>query len=225
MPDAYMMASQAKDKTAQPVRVEYDALAKSYERRWRRYLDISSAHTLAVLEPRDHERILDAGCGTGLLLRRIAASAPGAQLVGIDLTLAMLRQADRTVSDLVLGDVGRLPFDDGSMDAVVLASVLQYLPDPNLALAEASRVLRPGGRVVMTLWDGESRRVRLLGHWLRWRDGADVNLHTPGDVIASCSKHGLSVRRADRYLAGPMWRLATILAMKGPDDRGHRNFN
>lgn len=222
MPDAYMMASRAKDKTAQPVRVEYDALAKSYERRWRRYLDISSAHTLAVLEPRDHERILDAGCGTGLLLRRIAARAPGAQLVGIDLSLAMLRQADRTVSDLVLGDVGSLPFDDGSMDAVVLASVLQYLPDPDAALSEAARVLRPGGRVVITLWDSESLRVRMLGRWLRWRDSADVHLHARGDVIASCNQHGLFVRRADRYLAGPMWRLATILAKKGLGNRGFR---
>ena len=223
MLDAYMMASQAKDKTAQPVRVEYDALARSYERRWRRYLDVSSARTLAALAPRDHERILDAGCGTGLLLRRIAARAPGAQLVGIDLTLAMLRQADRTVSDFVLGDVRRLPFDDGTLDAVVLASVLQYLPDPNLALAEAARALRPDGRVVMTLWDGESQRVRLLNHWLRWCDGADVNLYTPGDVIALCNEHGLSVRRADRYLAGPMWRLATILAIKGPDGRSFRS--
>lgn len=223
MPDSYMMASQAKDKTAQPVRVEYDALAKSYERRWRRYLDISSAHTLAVLEPRDHERILDAGCGTGLLLRRIAARAPGAQLVGIDLSLAMLRQADRTVSDLVLGDVRRLPFGDGSLDVVVLASVLQYLPDLDAALSEAARVLRPGGRVAITLWDGESLRVRMLGRWLRWRDRADVHLHTRGDVLASCRDHGFVIREEQTYPANHIWRLVTLLAVKSTDGPGDRS--
>ncbi len=223
MQDPYTMASRAKDKTAEPVRVEYDALARSYERRWRRYLDVSSARTLAALAPRDQERILDAGCGTGLLLQRIAALAPGARLVGTDLTLAMLHQADRTVSDFVLGDVRRLPFDDGSLDAVVLASVLQYLPDLNSTVAEAARVLRVGGRLVITLWDGESLRVRMLGRWLRWRDRADVYLHTPGDVIASCRDHGFVIRKEQAYPVDHMWRLVTLSAVKGTGGPGDRS--
>ncbi|TAM99754.1 MAG: class I SAM-dependent methyltransferase, partial [Rhodanobacteraceae bacterium] len=139
--DANVTAKQARNNVAPSACTEYDTLARSYEGRWKRYLEVSTARTLAALAPRDQERILDAGCGTGLLLRRIAACAPGTQFVGIDLTLAMLRQADRTLSDLVLGDVRRLPFADGSLDAVVLASVLQYLPDLDAALSEASRVL------------------------------------------------------------------------------------
>lgn len=212
--------SQANGQTARSVRVEYDTLARSYERRWRHYLDISSVRTLAALNPRNQERILDAGCGTGALLRRIAACAPGAHLVGIDLTAAMLRQADQTLSDLLLGDIRRLPFANGCLDAMVLASVLQYQPDLDTTVAEAARVLRPDGRVVITLWDSESRRVRLLGCWLRWRNRADVRLYTLGEVSTSCRERGLSIRQVYRYPAGRLWRLVTVLATKTTDGRG-----
>lgn len=205
------------------VRDEYGALASAYERRWQRYLEVSVDRTLALLEPRDQERILDAGCGTGLLLRRIAESAPQTHLVGIDFTAAMIRQAAPAMSDLVLDDVRCLPFADASLDAVVMVSVLQYLPDLDETLSEVARVLRPDGRAVITLWDGESRRVRLLGRWLRWRDGADVHLHTPGDVIASCRERGLAVRQSHHYHAGHLWRLVTVLAAKGTDDHGDRS--
>lgn len=218
-PKSKLMTSQASNQIAQTVRTEYGALAHSYERRWRRYLEASIAHTLAALEPNGRECILDAGCGTGLLLQRIAECASGARLIGIDLTLAMLRQAGSAKSDLVLGDVCHLPFAGASLDAVVMASVLQYLFGLDAALAETARVLRPGGRLVITSWDGNSRRVQMLARWLRWRDHADVHLHSLSDVIAACRDHGLRVRQDQRYSAGHMWRLMTIMAVKAVDDR------
>ncbi len=218
-----MSVKGATDKIVPSVRNEYGALARAYEHRWRRYLEVSIERTLAMLEPRDHERILDAGCGTGLLLRRIAATAPQARLVGIDLTAAMIRQADSSTSNLVLGDVRHLPFADASLDAVVIASVLQYLPDPATALAEAARVLRPAGRVVITLWDSESRRMRLFSRWLRCRNRADIHLHAPGDVTTACRERGLLVRQSHRYDAGHLWRLVTVLAVKGADGRVARS--
>lgn len=200
--------------TARSAHDEYRALADSYEQRWQRYLDVSTVHTLDALDPREGETILDAGCGTGLLLRRIAACAPSAHLVGVDLALAMIRQADSKSSDRMVGDVCRLPLADGSLDAVVMASVLQYLPSLDRALSEAARVLRPGGRLVITVWDGDARRMRMLGRWLRWRGYAEVYLHERRDLVTSYRDHRLGIRREQAYSAGPIWRLLTLVGIK-----------
>ncbi len=216
--ESHTLMSQVEAKTALSVPDEYSTLACSYERRWQQYLEVSTAHTLAALDPREGESILDAGCGTGLLLRRIAARDPSAHLVGIDLTLAMIRRADARLSELMVGDVCHLPLADESLDAVVLASVLQYLPSLDCALSEVGRVLRRGGRVVITAWCEGGLCMRTLGRWLRWRGKADVHLHARRDLVASCKDHRLSIRREQTYSAGPLWRLLTVVAVKNADD-------
>jgi SAM-dependent methyltransferase len=96
-------------------------------------------------------RILDAGCGTGGLTRRLAACGP---VVGLDLSPVALELAatPRGLS-LVRGDVASLPFRDAAFDAVVAADVLYHraVTDDRAALAELARVCRPGGVVVLNL--------------------------------------------------------------------------
>jgi SAM-dependent methyltransferase len=102
-----------------------------------------------LLRPSER-RVLDAGCafgfGTASLARRRWA-------VGLERSARYLAQAHaRSPSlPLVRGDVTALPFADGSFDAVLLLDVLEHLPDPARALAEARRVLRPGGALVCTV--------------------------------------------------------------------------
>jgi demethylmenaquinone methyltransferase/2-methoxy-6-polyprenyl-1,4-benzoquinol methylase len=104
------------------------------------------------------ERVLDVGCGTGVLEQRLPA-ASGPQVVGLDLTEEMLRLAQRkgipTLGSLCLGDAERLPFRDGSFDVVLSCYVVKYC-DPETLASEAARVLRPGGRLV--LYDFSSPR-------------------------------------------------------------------
>lgn len=200
--------------TSVSVRDEYAGLAGTYDRRWQRYLDASACHTLAALTPRDGERILDVGCGTGLLLRRIAAHAPGAQLAGVDITPAMLRQVEARLADRLQGDIRRLPLADATFDAVIVASVLHYLPAVGPALAEVARVLRPGGRVVITVWDGDNRWMRLLRWWLKWRGKASVQLHTQADLFGALGAQRLQIIYAKTYFVGPAWRLCTLVGFK-----------
>jgi ubiquinone/menaquinone biosynthesis C-methylase UbiE len=93
-------------------------------------------------------RILDAGCGTGGMLTWLQR-VPGAEIVGIDVSSDALRfSQQRGHRAVVQGSVMDLPFPDRMFDLVVSADVLQHLPDPpgdTAALAEACRVLRPGG--------------------------------------------------------------------------------
>lgn len=197
-----------------PVLDEYTTLAASYDRRWRHYLEVTTDHTVEALDPRDGERILDAGCGTGLLLRRVAARAPAARLVGVDRTRPMIRRADPKLAASVVGDIRHLPLASGSLDAVVLASVLQYVPNEEGVLAEAARVLRPGGRIVITAWDGGSLRVRVLAQWLRLRGRADVHLGSRVGMLSACARERLNIRHVESYSAGCCWRLLTLVAIK-----------
>jgi len=107
------------------------------------------ARRFAAAVPGAGFRVLDVGCGTGRS-RRIyqeGSQAPGGRYAGIDLSLGALRLARRRFADAawLQADALRLPFRDGSWDGVAFSSVLHHVPDRRAALAEAFRVLRPGG--------------------------------------------------------------------------------
>jgi ArsR family transcriptional regulator len=114
----------------------------------------------------------DLGCGTG---QAAAALAPFvARVVAVDRSNEMLNAARRRLRDLPNVDVRRgeleaLPIDDGSLDAATLILVLHHAPDPAAALADAARVLRPGGRLLvadMLAHDREEYRQQMGHVWL-----------------------------------------------------------
>jgi ubiquinone/menaquinone biosynthesis C-methylase UbiE len=97
-------------------------------------------------------RALELGCGTGVFLRRVAAS--GATLTGIDLSQDLLARARGNVATLpnvrlICGNAEAMPFANGSFDTVYGSSVLHHL-HLRRALAETFRLVRPGGRAVFT---------------------------------------------------------------------------
>lgn len=118
--------------------------------------DAATQHyTAALLDAAgvgDGTEVLDVACGIGTLAA--AASSRGAQVVGIDFSLAMLAQARARYPGLAFreGDAQALPFDEPHYDAVTINFGVHHFPQPQRALAEARRVLRPGGRLAFTVW-------------------------------------------------------------------------
>lgn len=139
----------------------------AYERGWRQgfvwagFPGVDKEYEIAMdyLRPAYGQVLLDMSCGSGLFSRRFARSGRFSGVVAADFSESMLAQAKeyfqqelrataRTPTLLLRADVGRLPFLTASLAAVHAGAALHCWPNPQLAVAELSRVLRPGGVLV-----------------------------------------------------------------------------
>lgn len=108
----------------------------------------------AELDLKPEDELLDVGCGAGMLLGHHATAqrfVAGIDASPIQVELARERLAERIAArtaQIVLGDATALPWPDGRFSAVASVNCLKFLPDPDQALREMHRVLRPGGRLV-----------------------------------------------------------------------------
>jgi ubiquinone/menaquinone biosynthesis C-methylase UbiE len=161
-------------------------------------------------------RILDVGCGTGLLLERLAGRG---ETVGVDLSTSMLTRAARrrratgTRATLVCGDVQRLPFRDDAFDSVVSTFAINAVPDLEDAFAEMLRVLQPGGSLAF-ISVGESQRGGLATRLAAgvWRSEGDIIR----DEVSALRKLGIESQRKD---FGPFGTIRLITAIR-PNGRG-----
>jgi SAM-dependent methyltransferase len=165
---------------------------------------------LRWLDPGLQDRILDAACGRGFVLNFVRAVSD-CGLVGQDLAYRYVRLAHAQLADqavpLLNGDLCCLPFADRSFDKVILAEVLEHLEDDRGGLAEAMRVTRPGGVIVISVpnanypfwWDPVNKTLEtLLGtHVSRgplagiWAE--HVRLYMLDDLLALVDGAGLHV--------------------------------
>jgi ubiquinone/menaquinone biosynthesis C-methylase UbiE len=101
-------------------------------------------------------RLLDICCGPGMLAE--AAAKRGAKTVGLDFP-GVVELARKLVpaAEFQSGNALELPFPDGSFDAVLCGYGIMHVPDPEKGMQEMLRVLRPGGRAAVTVWDNDPR--------------------------------------------------------------------
>jgi SAM-dependent methyltransferase len=126
----------------------------------------SIEHCVLRLNPRAGERILDLATGTGWTSRVVARR--GAVVTGADIAVDLLAAARENARaaglpiDYQIGDAEKLPFEDGSFDAVISTCGIMFASRPQAAARELARVCRPGGRIALTTWVSDGNLFKMF---------------------------------------------------------------
>jgi ubiquinone/menaquinone biosynthesis C-methylase UbiE len=177
----------------------FDAWPDQYERWFQTPLGrlvkkFETEVVLDLLKPSPGERILDAGCGTGIFTTDFLER--GARVTGLDLSLPMLRKADSKGSArlaLLQGDMRRLPFPEGAFEKTVSITALEFIAEAKPAVDELFRVTREGGTIVVATlnrlspWAAQRREKGKGGHALFSR----VVFRSPEEMAALAAPAGL----------------------------------
>ena len=180
---------------------QYDDLAGEW---WKADGAFAALHWLAEARgalippaPRAGAELLDVGCGGGLLAPHVP---PGFRHVGVDLTETALAEAARHGIEPVHADAADLPFEDGRFDVVVAGEVLEHVTDLDAVVAEALRVLRPGGTFVCDTINATAvARLTLVTVGERLAGGPPPGCHDPALFVAPrrlqalCARHGVEL--------------------------------
>lgn len=166
----------------------YDAFSERYEvGRDAGYHALVDALTVDFLMPyASGKDVLEVGCGTGLILKESAGVARCA--VGVDLSEGMLRKAEARGLRVVQGDATAIPFASESFDVICSYKVLPHVRDLRASLAEMSRMLRPGGHLLLEFYNRRSLRTlvkRLKPATRVAEDVTDEQVFTRYDTLES----------------------------------------
>lgn len=169
---------------------------------------IELSAVLHYLKPKDYERILEVGTGTGRIARKIVSF--GADVIGIDVNKPRIRRAVirreglkdcKHTHELVIADGQFLPFKSSSFDAIVCVRTLKYFPSYRLGVEEMSRVLKLDGRLVLSLsnvlsLDSLLLRIGVLAYrtLFNFRKAKYVFLHNDLVVIDYLGLHKIHPR-------------------------------
>ncbi len=139
----------------------------------------------------NHLKILDIGCGTGLMTQALAGTN---QVWGVDISAKLLSIAREKGIRTLRGSADALPFKTGTFDLVVCMGVLPYYTDPDPIVSQICRVVKPGGNIVLT-----STTDSWLIQWVRalknlsWKKSQLKRLYSPHDLETSLEKQGACV--------------------------------
>jgi ubiquinone/menaquinone biosynthesis C-methylase UbiE len=196
-------------------RYGWDAAAADYEVLWQTQLAGAQTELLARASLVPGEQVLDVACGTGLVtLAAARAVGTGGRVVGIDLSERMVAAAAQRARELQVAnvrftrmDAERLDLPDAGFDVALCALGLMYLPDPDQALREMLRVLRPGGRMSLAVW-GERQHCgwSALFEIVDAEVASDVcplffRLGQPGALARACADAGFEAIEQHRLVA------------------------
>ena len=208
-----------------PVQHEYASIADKYDRRWSFYINTTISETLQRLQKHGvfsvkntlNLKILDLGCGTGVLIEQLLSLLPLAEVCGIDPSAEMLNIAQQRLPpsvDLKLGSADKLDFEDNSFDVVISTNAFHYFRDPQSSIQEALRVLKPQGYLVITDWCHDYLTCNIYDLFMRRFNAAHFRTYSTKELKSILTSQGTSKPIIERYKINWFWGLMTAIAIK-----------
>ncbi len=196
-----------------PIERKYSRIAPEYDSRWSFYIQATLGETVKRLDLQTSNRLLDIGCGTASLFQAILAEYLSVELVGVDLSAAMLRVAHKKLGDhravFLAAQAKSLPFATRSFDIVVSCNAFHYWREPEECLAEIARVLKPNGRIVITDWCDDYIACRLCNSFLRIFSRAHFKTYGRRECERLLRVAGFRNVQIERYKINWLWGLMT----------------
>lgn len=185
------------------------------------YIAASEARLLSSVEVRPGERLLEMGCGEGANLHHLGARTRAANVFAVDFSRAKVRFAVQETKAMgANADAACLPFRDRSFDAVLIRDLLHHVPDRLAVLAEAARVLRPGGRVTVIEPNGRNPIVAAMALAIPAERGMLGS--TPGRVARELAEAGFAEISTIFEQPFPVSRVVLHYRFGAPSLGGHR---
>ncbi|MBI4224668.1 MAG: class I SAM-dependent methyltransferase, partial [Deltaproteobacteria bacterium] len=165
------------------------------------------------------EHLLNIGCGTGDLEKRLIQKHPGLRLTGIDLSQDMLERAREKLGgnpriQFTEGNFLTVPLPENTFDAVFSISNLHYFADPEALFAKTRRLLKPGGTFILIDWNRKSLKGRLYQAYMSAFDPAFAKVYTMEETTRLLDKNGFQTEKTARFRVGLLWSMMRIVAKK-----------
>jgi ubiquinone/menaquinone biosynthesis C-methylase UbiE len=200
------------------IQIQYDQLADIYDLRWRTYI-VNTLTFLHNWEQIDSQaKILDIACGTGEFERLLLDKNPTQKITGIDISANMLsvaREKYQTYPNIEFqkASVHSLPFDNNCFDVVVSANAFHYFDEPQVALAEMKRVLKPNGKIVILDWNKDYLMCKIFDWALQIFDPAYQQCYTEAELHQLLVAADFKICRATKVRFGVIWGLMAVTAI------------
>lgn len=177
---------------------------------------------VGAFEPyRDANRWLDVGCGAGTLLEAVVGR--GWEAIGTEVSAGGAEAVRARGFDIRVGELDALALPAEGFDVVSLVEVVEHVPDPRALLADAARLVRPGGAVYVTTPHGRGISARALGaRWSVVAPPEHLQLFSVHGMRAVAAAAGLEVVRLQTHAVNPAELVAGLRRMRASVDAGTR---
>ncbi|MBD1910013.1 MULTISPECIES: methyltransferase domain-containing protein [unclassified Leptolyngbya] len=200
------------------VQQQYDKLAAIYDRRWKSYITRTLTFLEAWTQIEPQESVLDVACGTGEFERRVLKKNPDHIILGVDFSENMLALARKKCQDyrnvrFEAASATAIPAPAQAYDVVVCANAFHYFEQPEQALQEMGRVLKPEGRLVILDWCRDFWACQLCDWLLKLIDPAHQRCYTQAELNSMLESADFHIQQSRRIRFGLVWGLMVATAV------------
>ncbi len=169
----------------------------------------------AELANEDYEDLLDCGCGTGPMISLLYENDSKKNYTGLDITPKMIEVAkEKNLEGVnwIVGDCENLPFEENSFDAIICSNSFHHYPNPQNFFNSVSRVLKPGGRLILQDYTAPKIILWIMNHiempLANLQGHGDVCVHSLKEMESFCNVAGLKVEKLEAAEKGRLHLVA-----------------